>query len=404
MGLQFDQVNGIPGIDSAMENVEKQVTWGKEQLQIRSALSPIDGAARDAGNSADTTILRPGLLMARVTSTGKLVQWAPTATDGSEKLLGPLLMEQKMTANGSNKDRWFGYILVGGLLKAKSLLIPGNASYGINGDNLELVVRQQLTEQGRFILDDEVYGASLGGWSRIVTVTQAASPYTVTEADNGTLFNTIGATGAVEFILPSPRKGVRVGFHQSTDYDMTLTAAAAGQLIKSNNAAADNLVLSSTNEKIGNFVEIVGISTSKLLAIPHAWGGVPSSQSLDGTDVSNVADANVIGGVPVIFRINITAGALGNTDVVMTHKVRVIDAWLVLRGAGVATTTLQVKNGANAITDAMDASGSDQDLVRAASIDDAYHEIAAAGTLRVTSAVGATQPNAVVYVSAIRVA
>lgn len=126
--------------------------------------------------------------------------------------------------------------------------------------------------------------------------------------------------------------------------------------------------------------------------------------SLSGTVVKVGADANVIGAIPVVHRIDIAAGALGNTDVVLTHKTRVIDAHLILRGAGVATTTLQVKNGANAITNAMAASGSDQALVRAATIDDAYHEIAAAGTLRVTSATGATQPDATVYVLGIRVA
>ena len=123
-----------------------------------------------------------------------------------------------------------------------------------------------------------------------------------------------------------------------------------------------------------------------------------------GGEAAVVADDNVIGGIPVIHRIDITAGALGDTDVTLTHKTRVIDAWLILRGAGVATTTLQVKNAANAITDAMAASGSDKALVRAAEIDDAYHEIAAGGTLRVTSATGATQPEATVYVLGIRVA
>ncbi len=126
--------------------------------------------------------------------------------------------------------------------------------------------------------------------------------------------------------------------------------------------------------------------------------------AMTGTKVSTVANANVVGGIPVLHRIDIAAGALADTDVVLTHKTRVIDAWLVLRGAGVSTTTLQVKNGANAITDAMAASGSDQAVVRCASLNDAYWEIAAGGTLRVTSATGATQPAATVYVLGVRVA
>lgn len=116
-----------------------------------------------------------------------------------------------------------------------------------------------------------------------------------------------------------------------------------------------------------------------------------------------VAESAVIGGATLTFMIPIAAGALGNTDVTMTNKVRVIDAYLVLKGAGVATTTLQVFNGASAISDAMDASGSDKALIRAAEIDDAAYEIAAAGTLRITSATGATQPDALVVVTAVKV-
>lgn len=129
-----------------------------------------------------------------------------------------------------------------------------------------------------------------------------------------------------------------------------------------------------------------------------------ADNSLTGTKVANVADGNVIGGIPVVHRIDITAGAAGNTDIMLTHKTRVIDAWLILRGAGVASCTLQVKNGTNAITDAMAASGSDTAVVRAANINDAYWDIAAGGTLRVTSAGAATQPDATVFVLGLRVA
>lgn len=119
---------------------------------------------------------------------------------------------------------------------------------------------------------------------------------------------------------------------------------------------------------------------------------------------ATTADASVVGALPVIHRIDIAAGALADTDVVLTYKTRIIDAFLILRGAGVATTTLQVKNGATAIGSLMAASGSDQAVVRNASIDDAAYEIAAGGTLRVTSATGATQPAATVYVTGLRVA
>jgi predicted RecA/RadA family phage recombinase len=130
---------------------------------------------------------------------------------------------------------------------------------------------------------------------------------------------------------------------------------------------------------------------------------VVEASSDTGTQVAAVAEGNVIGGIPLLFMIPITAGPLADTDTVMTHKVRVLDAHLILRGSGVAATTLQVKNGATAITDAMAASGADSALVRCASIDDNQYDIAAGGTLRVTSATGATQPDALVVVTAVRV-
>ncbi len=125
---------------------------------------------------------------------------------------------------------------------------------------------------------------------------------------------------------------------------------------------------------------------------------------LTGAKAAVVAGLNVVGGLPLTFMIPLAAGAVGNTDVVMTHKVRVLDAYLVLKSAGVTSTTLQVLNGANAITDAMAASGSDTAIVRATTLDDANYEIAAAGTLRITTAAGASQPDALVVVTAVRVA
>lgn len=128
---------------------------------------------------------------------------------------------------------------------------------------------------------------------------------------------------------------------------------------------------------------------------------------LTGLKVATVADANTAGGLPVVHRIAIAGGAAGNTDVVLDHKTRVIDVWAVLGGAGEAGDTIQVLAGAAAITDAMSWAGADKAVVRAGEIDDAAHEIAAGGTLRVTTTdadAGADVAPGVVYVLGIRVA
>ena len=121
---------------------------------------------------------------------------------------------------------------------------------------------------------------------------------------------------------------------------------------------------------------------------------------------ANVADANVIGGLPQIFRIDTAGGATANTDVTVTHKIRVIDVWVVNTGAGTAGDTIEVGDGTNNITNAIDINNVDMTIGRAGTIDNAFHEIAASGTLRVTETDGGgtDSPSTIVYVSAIRVA
>lgn len=119
-----------------------------------------------------------------------------------------------------------------------------------------------------------------------------------------------------------------------------------------------------------------------------------------GANVATVANVNTTGGIPVLYRITATA-LTGDVDVTVAEKIRVLDVWCVATAAGGASDTITVKNGSTAITDAMDLNVADKVLVRAGTIDDAQHEIAAAGTLKVTGASAATCE---VYVLAIRVA
>jgi hypothetical protein len=119
-----------------------------------------------------------------------------------------------------------------------------------------------------------------------------------------------------------------------------------------------------------------------------------------GANMATVADVNTVGGVTLLYRI--AASALtGDVDVVVAEKIRVIDVWCVATAAGGASDTIIVKNGSTAITNAIDMNVSDKVVVRAGTIDDAQHEIAAAGTLKVS---GASAVTCEVYVLAVRVA
>lgn len=123
-------------------------------------------------------------------------------------------------------------------------------------------------------------------------------------------------------------------------------------------------------------------------------GGLPRPGRLDSlTQVHGVA--------PIIFVFSV-GNAAGDVDKIMPYKIRVIDAWAVKTATGGASDTVQVKNGATAITDALDLNVADKVVVRAGTIDDASRDVAAGGTLRVTSVDG-SNPSSEVFVAAILV-
>lgn len=141
-----------------------------------------------------------------------------------------------------------------------------------------------------------------------------------------------------------------------------------------------------------------------------ASGGAIEVESGGVIQAPEIADANEVGAMPVLHRKTLADAATGNVEIDITHKTRIIDAWVVKTTAdGHATEdTITIGNGANAITDAMAiGANNDTSLTRAATIDDAQHEIAAGGALRISWVKGAGGGNNVaceVYVLGVRVA
>ena len=119
---------------------------------------------------------------------------------------------------------------------------------------------------------------------------------------------------------------------------------------------------------------------------------------LTGNHVANIG-AN--GGMPFILTATLTSG---NTVVIHNanapFKYRVINAWSVATSNAGGTWT--VKNGANAITDAVAVTATDKTINKAGTIDDAYHEVAAAGSLSVVG--DGSLAHAIVYIECVRVA
>lgn len=131
-----------------------------------------------------------------------------------------------------------------------------------------------------------------------------------------------------------------------------------------------------------------------------------AAASVNAAKLATVANGDVIPGIPVIFPVNIPDGVTGNVDVTITPKIRVIDFHVIKAvAAGGASDTIQLKNGTDAISDALNIEVADKAVVRAASIDDAFSEIAAAGTLRITrTKASANNVACVAYVTGLLVA
>jgi hypothetical protein len=122
--------------------------------------------------------------------------------------------------------------------------------------------------------------------------------------------------------------------------------------------------------------------------------------------VGTIASAQQQGGIPVIYRYLIADAASANYDVVTTAKIEVYDVQVIkTEGAGGAADTVTVQNGANAITDAIDTNIADKAVARAGEIDDANHQIASGGTLRIAvNNGGAGNAGCLVIVKAYKVA
>jgi len=265
----FDMANLLGGHYMAPFNEvvnPTNITWGRLDQQIFLPVV-LDGSSRDAGNTNFTDVLRPGLLLGKVTSgadAGKFKQWNPDATDGTQNIAGVLMGAQKMQLLGSDQDRTTGFVLFGGNVKASGLFVGSVTNPGIVGSTLEWVIRRQMA--GRFMFDDMPQGYAPG--RSTVTVT---ADTVVTEASAGTMF-VAGGAGAVTFTLPSPKRGLEFQFYNSVDQNMTITCSTTDVLVIFNDIAADSVALSTAAQKVGGSFRAIGTG-SKWLILPNTWGG-----------------------------------------------------------------------------------------------------------------------------------
>lgn len=260
--ITFQGANMVPGLRDVLETTENQFWVGRFENQIWDQ-GVILASSVDAGNTNGTANLRSGLLLGRVTATGKLKQWDPTATDGSELIYGVLGPMVGTTFGSTTIDRFVGMILVGGMVDPAKLIVPGTTALGISGNANEFAIRSQLWPRITFYND--FAGVRNGTWRDVVAKT---ANYTVTTADTDVLFTNRGAAGAVNFTLPAnARKGLRYGFFVVADQNVTVTAGTADTMVVFNDAAADSIAFSTSSERIGAMIEIIGDGTGWLTLV-----------------------------------------------------------------------------------------------------------------------------------------
>lgn len=255
---------GIPGLGAGSPTYENQFIWGGDERQLgilRKSIIIVSTAA--SAGSTPTTVLPPGLIMGKITSTLKHIQWDASATNGSENIACVIVAESKSTdLSGTAVDRApVGAILRAPLI-AQRLLIKGVAFVG-HAD--EYLARRMLHNMG-CPLDDDPGGYLAGVNQR--TVIKATS-YTVLATDNGTFFTTRGAGGAVTFTLPTTiQRDMNFAFYNEAAQNLLVTAAS-GKLVTFNNLTATTAALQTSSELIGGGIRIrANDDASKWLMTP----------------------------------------------------------------------------------------------------------------------------------------
>lgn len=218
-----DSYGIVPGITTSRESYENEFRWGQHGLGV-FANGLISGAARDSGNDPTFT-LRPGLLLGQIISTGKYTNYDPAATDGSEVASAILIESLRMQDfAGNNVDKFYA-VLVGGPVMASKVL------------NLDRQARQQMD---KFIFDDifQMQGNHWFPWKRFQTKT---ADYSIVSNDNFTMFDNVGAGGAVVLTLPAIANGYLFGLYCQAAQVLRFTSNEGTNIVATGNASATSV-------------------------------------------------------------------------------------------------------------------------------------------------------------------
>jgi Bacteriophage lambda head decoration protein D len=219
-------VGNTPGFSELVQSVE----WGgiyscwNGERGLLSSLSTIGSASTDAGNTGNTTTLRPGLVMAVKTSDSKWYPYDPTQTDGRQNAAGVLPFGVPMLGiAGSVEDKVMSILTRGNIIAAQAVNLDAQAQRQLEaiGFNFDAPLKKQLIVK--------------------------AADYTVVAADNGAEFQ---ATAAVNFTLPAAAAGYEFTFTQTANANLVVTGST--NIVCDGNAGATSITYSTASHKIGS--------------------------------------------------------------------------------------------------------------------------------------------------------
>lgn len=257
---------GKPGQGASVFTLDREiVAVGYDNMCLHKSIV-LSSATRDDG-STPTTVIRPGLLLGKLTTGGEYVEWDADADDGAQYVGGINKTDVTvLDAYGTAVDRVPPAIYTRGVFMASQLLIQGSA---LVGHVDEYLARRQLWNAG-CVLDDDLFGYKAGGGNRFATVTGTSD--TLTGDENGTrLFYSNAA--AVAVTLPTIKAGLSYDIVRTGDEEIVVSSAAGNDMIVGNDASASSITFTTAGNHIGAYVRVegvyVGTTLKWLVTVPH---------------------------------------------------------------------------------------------------------------------------------------
>lgn len=266
------------GIGTELTTFESELLWAdhaRNAVLWQSTI--ISGASRDAGNTP-TTILRPGLILGKVTASGEHEEWDADASDGTQYFVGVLDIEQRaQDYYGNNVDIEYRRLVARAPVRASALLIQGSAFLG-HVD--EYLARCQMVDSG-FVFDDDPQGYLAGKGNRFETVTGTSD--TLTASQNGmTLF--YSSASAVAVTLPTIQAGLGFTIVRTANEEIVISSAAGNDILAGGDDSASSVTWTTSGQQIGAALRIkaVYVGTTlkwlpEVVVVPYSTGALLAS-------------------------------------------------------------------------------------------------------------------------------